>query len=106
MIEIHLFGDLQRYATDPLPLPGTVLHIQENQAQTVGQILTQVGIAPEEVSHVFLNGRLLPRSAYPMTLGYPLAADKALTLEGCLAAPVQSGDRVGIFPRKMGVVVV
>jgi hypothetical protein len=72
----------------------------------LGQVLDQVGIDPGEVSNVFVNGRLLPRSVYPITLGYQLAADGPLTPEGYLSVPLKSGDRVGIFPRKMASVVV
>jgi hypothetical protein len=75
-------------------------------AQTVGQVLAQFGIDLNEVSNVFLNGRLLPRSVYAMTLGYPLAAETALSAEGVLHVPVGPGDRLGIFPRNMGTVVV
>jgi hypothetical protein len=106
LVEIHLFGDLRYHAVEPQPVPGTVMHLPLDGDGTVGQVLSRVGIAPEDVGNVFLNGHLLPRSAYPITLGYPLAADQPLTLERFLATPVRSGDRVGIFPRNMGVVVV
>jgi hypothetical protein len=106
LIEVRLFGDLRRYASGSPAESGVVLHLPAGGNETVGQVLTQVGIRPEEVSNIFLNGRLLPRSIYPITLGYPLAADKPLTEEGYLATPVHSGDRLGVFPCKMGLVVV
>jgi hypothetical protein len=69
-------------------------------------VLSRIGVDAEEVGNVFVNGRLLPRSVYPITLGYQLAADGPLDLESYLRAPVRSGDRLGIFPRKMSLVVV
>jgi hypothetical protein len=65
-----------------------------------------LGIEPDTIGNIFINGRLLPRSAYPITLGYALAADRPLILEEYLRSPVETGDRVGIFPRKMSSVVV
>ncbi|HNS51768.1 MAG TPA: hypothetical protein PKO09_11370 [Anaerolineae bacterium] len=106
MIEIRLFGNLRRHAPDAIPASDTILYLPAAETATVGQVLARIGIDPAEVSHVFLNGRLLPRAAYPITLGYPLAAGQPLTPEGHWGMPVREGDRVGIFPRNMGVVVV
>ena len=106
MIEVRLFGNLQQYSPDPASVPGTPLHMPLGDSNTLGQVLDRVGVDPGEVSNVFINGRLLPRSVYPITLGYQLAADGPLSPEGYLSVPVQSGDRVGIFPRKMASVVV
>lgn len=105
MIEVRLFGDLWRHA-DGMTSSGAAVYLPAEQSETVGQVLAQVGIDPDEVSNVFVNGRLLPRSAYPITLGYPLAAQTPLSAEGCWNTPVRSGDRLGIFARKMGLVVV
>jgi hypothetical protein len=106
VIEIRLFGNLRRYARDARPASDTILYLSAAETATVGQVLARIGIDPAEVSHVFLNGRLLPRSAYPITLGYPLVAGRPISAEGHWSAPVQAGDRVGIFPTNMGVVVV
>lgn len=106
MIEVHLFGSLRQYATNPAPTSGTVVNLPVRERETLGQVLAQMGIDLTEVSNVFLNGRLLPRSVYPITLGYPLAANNPLSPEGYLSTPVRAGDRLGIFPRNMGLVVV
>jgi hypothetical protein len=106
VVEVRLFGNLRRYAAGARPTTDTVLHLAVDEARTVGQVFARVGIDPAEVGNVFINGRLLPRSAYPITLGYLLAADGPLTPEKYLGTPVQAGDRVGIFPRNMGSVVV
>ena len=106
MIEIRLFGNLRQHVKDAGPASDTIVYLPAAQTATVGQVLDRIGIDPGEVSHVFLNGRLLPRAPYPITLGYPLAAPQPLTPEGHWSMPVQEGDRVGIFPANMGVVVV
>ena len=106
MIEIHLFGSLRRYAADPRPNRDTVVRLSTEEQGTVGQVLAQVGIDPAEVGNIFLNGRLLPRSGYPILLGYPLAADEPLLQDAYLDMAVSAGDRVGVFPRNMSSVVV
>jgi len=106
LIEIYLFGDLRRYISEPPPAPGTALHLPAENGGTLGGLLSRIGIDAEEVGNVFVNGRLLPRSVYPITLGYQLAADGPLDLESYLRQPVRSGDRLGVFPRKMSLVVV
>jgi len=105
LIEVRLFGDLWRHA-DGLTSSGAAVYLAPEQSGTVGQVLSQVGIDPEEVSNVFVNGRLLPRSAYPISLGYPLVSQVPLSAEGCWNSRVRSGDRLGIFGRNMGLVVV
>jgi len=106
LIEVRLFGDLRRHFPDPASPSGTVLQLPNGDGETVGQVLARMGIELQEVSNVFLNGRLVPRSAYPITLGYPLTARAPVSPEGLLETPVHSGDRLGLFPRNMGVVVV
>jgi hypothetical protein len=106
MIDVRLYGELSRYAADPTYLPGRAMHLPLVGSETVGQVLARLGIDPEEISHVFLNGRLLPRSTYPLLLGYPAVAESPLSREGQLAILLGPGDRLGIFPRNMAVVVV
>ena len=106
MIEIHLFGHLREFAINPVPGPGTVVCMANSENRTVGQMLSELGIEPAKVGNLFLNGRLLPRSTYPMLLGYPLAASEPLTVEEYLDIRINEGDRVGIFPRNMSSVVV
>ncbi len=106
MIEVRLFGHLRRHVPGSTPVADTVVYLPADSAQTLEHIFARVGIEPTEVGNVFINGRLLPRSLYPITLGYPLAAKGPLTPKDYLAAPVHPGDRVGIFPRNMSAVVV
>jgi hypothetical protein len=106
LIEVHLFGHLRHRATSAGSEPGAALYLQVNGDDNVGTVLTQLDVEPENVGNIFLNGRLLPRSVYPITLGYLLVGEKPLTLEECLLVPVETGDRVGVFPRIMSSVVV
>ena len=111
MIEVRLFGDLRYYAGQEAAPSGVVVRVSPQEAATVGQALTLLGIDPPEVGNVFLNGRLLPlstraRSVQAVHLGYPLAQPALLSPEDCLDVPVQDGDRLGVFARKMGLLVV
>ena len=105
MIEVRLFGEFRQYYASQ-QMPGTAVHLPDGTGATVGQILAHFGIAPEAVGNVFLNGRLLPRSAYPITLGYPLTSQVPLSPEAFWNTSVRSGDRLGLFPRTMSAVVV
>ncbi len=106
MLEVRLYGNLRRYATDPTPTRDTVVRLPTSGGETVGSVLAQIGIAADEVGNIFVNGRLLPRSGYPILLGYPLAAERPLSSERYLDTAVGKDDRLGIFPRNMSSVVV
>lgn len=106
MIEVRLFGDLIRYAGSKGAAAGTAIYVPAEDGETVGQVLAHMGIGFEEVGNLFLNGRLLPRSTYPILLGYQLASATPLTREECLGTQLRTGDRLGIFPLKMTPVVV
>jgi hypothetical protein len=83
-----------------------VVQLPAAEGCTVGQVLARMGIDLPEVGNIFLNGRLLPRSAYPIVLGYPLVTQVPLSSDAYLNTPVREGDRLGIFPRNMSAVVV
>jgi len=106
VVEVRLFGHLWRRAADSVSGPGEALHLPETDGGTLQQILARVGVEWAEVGNVFLNGRLLPRAAYPITLGYPRVSETPLTSEDLLGTEVRSGDRVGVFPRNMSAVIV
>jgi hypothetical protein len=105
LIDVRLFGNLHT-VTQAVTSPGAVIHLSSDGAETVGQVLDRLGVDAAEVSHLFLNGRLLPRGVYPISLGYPLTTQRPLSQQDWLDTPVHSGDRLGIFPLKMGLVVV
>ena len=105
MIEVRLFGELRRYSANKQP-SGTAIYLPADTGDTVGQILEHFGIGPEAVGNVFLNGRLVPRSVYPITLGYPLTSPVPLSPDAFWNTSVRSGDRLGLFPHTMSAVVV
>lgn len=116
MIEVRLFGELRRYAGDPVAGYGAVpsgvaVGVPAGEASTVGQVLTFLGIGPAEVGNLFLNGRVLPwltqaRSDQAVYLGYPRPASAPLSPQASLDVAVEDRDRLGIFSRKMGLLVV
>ena len=105
MIEVRLFGEFRQYNTSKAP-SGTAIYLPAGKEETVGQVIAHFGIDPDAVGNVFLNGRLVPRSVYPIMLGYPLTAQVPLAPEAYLNTPVRCGDRLGLFPRTMSLVVV
>jgi hypothetical protein len=111
VIEVRLFGDLRHYAGQQAAPSGVAVPVSPRQAATVGQALALLGIGPGEVGNVFLNGRLLPlstraRAAQAVHLGYVLAHPVPLSPEASLDVPLEDGDRLGVFARKMGLLVV
>ena len=58
MIELHLYGDLRRYAQKTAG-GQSVVRLPIGNGETVGSVLREVGIDPTEVDQIFLNGRLL-----------------------------------------------
>ena len=102
MIEVWLYGDLRRRAGDQAPA-----RLSLAESETVGDLLRRLDIAPEEVSHIFLNGKLLlSRSSMAPWLGYRREEGWTGSDFNPLAVKLRPGDRLGIFPRKMGMLVV
>jgi hypothetical protein len=107
MIEIHLYGDLRRHGEQPSVDRPTVIHLPVDGTATVAQVLQQVGIASEEVGQIFLNHKLL-NTGFAMApwLGYLNAAERIPAGGDYLRASVRSGDRLGLFPIRMTMLVV
>ncbi len=100
MLEVHLYGKLRRYAPDARPDRESVVRLAPNPDETVRTALERLHIAPEEVYHVFLNGKLLAtRNSMAPWLRYQQAA-------GGLDTPLELGDRLGLFARDMALLVV
>ena len=78
MIELHLYGKLRRF-TPSLEIQGdSVVMVSCQPGDSIGDILTRLGIPHSETSNIFLNGDLC-----------------ALTKQ------VEDGQRVGVFPDDM-----
>ena len=111
MIEVRLFGDLRHYAGQAAAPSGVVVELFSGEVATVGQVLALLGIHATEVGNLFLNGRLLPlsteaRATQAVHLGYQLEHATPLPPEVALETPIKDGDRLGVFARKMGLLVV
>jgi len=105
LIEVRLFGEFRHHDTRNQP-SGTAIDLPVGTEKTLGEILAHFGIEPEAVGNVFVNGRLVPRSVYPITLGYPLTSQVPVESDAFWNTVVRSGDRLGLFPRTMSAVVV
>jgi sulfur carrier protein ThiS len=105
LIEVRLFGELRHHDARS-QLSGTAIDLPADTEKTLGEILADFGIEPEAVGNVFVNGRLVPRSVYPITLGYPLTSQVPVESDAFWNTVVGSGDRLGLFPRTMSAVVV
>ena len=102
MLKIHLYGSLRRYAPDPRPDRESVARLEPQLEETVGTALERLGISPDEIYHVFLNGALLStRNSMAPWLKY-----QENRISKGLDTPVQAGDRLGLFARDMGLLVV
>jgi hypothetical protein len=107
MIEMHLYGDLRRYAQKRTVSGESVVRLPVGSGETVGNVLREVGVDPTEVGQIFLNGKLLDtRCSMAPWLGYQSARERVPIGGSYLDAPVRSGDRLGVFPRKMAMLVI
>jgi len=79
MIEIHLYGKLRRFGTEPDSTRDSILHVRVQGDETIADITRRLGVPPEELGrNIFLNGQL-----------------------SALSRRVQAGDRLGLFPPDM-----
>jgi hypothetical protein len=107
VIEVHLYGDLRRYAQEKTASGQSVVQLPIGNGETVGSALREVGIDPAEVAQIFLNGKLLDtRCSMAPWLGYQSAKERVPIGGSYLEATVHSGDRLGVFPTKMAMLVV
>jgi hypothetical protein len=101
-VDVHLYGSLRRYALDSRPDRESVVRMAPRPGETVATVLEQVGISPSEVYHVFLNGALIATSnSMAPWLKYQ-RGDASSGLETL----VRPGDRLGLFARDMGLLVI
>lgn len=85
VIRIKLYGDL-REKTPSLKndhgIPSTI-NIGASEVKTVLDILNKFNITEDEISHIFVNSRY-----------------------SGIEKEVKDGDRIGIFPKRMGLIFV
>jgi len=107
VIELHLYGDLRRYGQGKTASSESVIQLPISNGETVGSVLHKVGIDPTEIGHIFLNGKLLnTRCSMAPWLGYQSARERIPIGGSYLDAPIHPGDRLGVFPTKMAMLVV
>ncbi|HHS96879.1 MAG TPA: MoaD/ThiS family protein [Chloroflexi bacterium] len=107
MVEVHFYGKLRRYAPDPRLDRESVVRLEVAPGETVESVLKRLGIQPEEVAHLFLNGALLTTcNSMAPWLHYQRAREDAPPCEPAWDTPVRDGDRLGIFGHDMAMLVV
>jgi len=107
MIELHLYGDLRRHAREETTSGQSVVQLVIGDDETVGSVLRTARIDPVEVGQVFLNHKLLDsRCSMRPWLGYQSARERIPSGGSYLDAPVRSGDRLGLFPTNMAMLVI
>ncbi len=84
MVEVHLYGKLRRFSDNQDPTRQSIVNVTAREADTVSSIISRIGIPPEEIgANIFLNGRY-----------------------SSLERRVKDGDRLGVFPDNMAMIIV
>jgi hypothetical protein len=101
MVEVHLYGKLRRHAPASRASGKSIVSMEARSGGTVRTALEKIGIAPDEVFHIFLNGSILrTQNSMAPWLKYQEARGTGLD------TPIQNGDRLGLFARDMALLVV
>ncbi|MGD8967757.1 MAG: hypothetical protein PVI07_09645 [Anaerolineae bacterium] len=101
MVEIYLYGRLRRHAPVSHASGKSMIRMEPRAEETVRTALERIGIAPDDVYHVFLNGSILStQNSMAPWLRYQEAQGKGLD------TPVQDSDRLGLFAEDMALLVV
>ncbi len=101
MVELHVYGELRRYAAETRADGESVVRLLPGPDETLRSVLEKIGIPPEDLYHVFLNGALVSsRNSMAPWLEY------RETDGGGLDTPIGDGDRLGLFARDMALLVV
>ena len=81
MITVKLYGDLRKRSNKPIHSPGSpnTLHIESSGIMDIKDLLKELQIPEDKVSHIFVNGRY-----------------------SSINKKVKNGDRIAFFPRNMG----
>ena len=101
MIEAHLYGKLRKHASEPRASGESILRLEYHAGETIRSLLKRAGLPREEIYHVFLNGQLVTtQNTMGPWLKYQEAGDLGLDTQ------VHEGDRLGLFAKDMGLLVV
>ena len=84
MIEVYLYGKLRRFTDNLEPSRDSVICVNTIKGDSIADIIRRIGIPGNEVGpNIFLNGTYSPQSR-----------------------KVHDGDRLGIFPDNMPMIMV
>jgi len=84
MIEVRLYGKLRRFTDNLDPSRDSIIHIVNENGDSIADIIRRIGIPDNEVGpNIFLNGEYSPQSR-----------------------KVHNGDRLGMFPDDMPMIMV
>ncbi len=84
MIEVHLYGKLRRFIDNQDPTRDSIIYTQVEEGDTIENVVRHIGIPLEALSsNIFLNGEYT-----------------------ALGMRVKNGDRLGIFPDDMQLLMV
>jgi len=101
MIEIYLYGKLRRRAPKSRASEESVVRLEPRSEETVRTALERIGIAPDDVCHIFLNGSILStKNTMAPWLRYQEVPEAGLD------TPVTDSDRLGLFASDMALLVV
>ncbi|MGD8500937.1 MAG: hypothetical protein PVJ86_09835 [Phycisphaerales bacterium] len=84
MVKVHLYGKLRRFSDNQEPARDSVTYIAVREGDTIRDIVRRIGIPFEELGdNIFLNGRYFD-----------------------IERQVRDGDRLGLFPNNMAMIIV
>lgn len=84
MVEVHLYGKLRQFSNNLDPARDSIVYVPAKNGDTIADIAGRIGIPREQIgTNIFHNGEYC-------------------TLE----RKVQDGDRVGLFPTDMSILIV
>ena len=84
MVELHLYGKLRRFTDNLDPTHDSIIYVPVKEGDTIETIVKRIGIPLHELgNNIFLNGRYFG-----------------------LDRKVKDGDRLGLFPDNMQMIIV
>jgi hypothetical protein len=87
-----------------------VVRLDVEDDETIATVLERVGVPPDDICHVFLNGAILStQNAMAPWLNYQHAGGGSVGRSDAaesLDARVHDGDRLGVFAHDMALLVV
>lgn len=84
MVEVHLYGKLRRFSDNQEPSQDSIIYVPVREGDTIRDIVRRIDIPFEELgNNIFLNGRYFD-----------------------VEHQVKDGNRLGLFPNNMAMVIV